>query len=338
MPHFAEQSSTARVMGTRPVSVAEQALTRVPAQRLTSTVPREYVHRAAVSEVFLTGWDAVGPVDPRGGSQEFVVRAQWPRSHSLFARDGEYQDPLLLIESVRQVGSLLAHAEFDVPFGYQFLMRDMSVSLEPELLRAGSTPTEVVLRTECRDIVRRNGALASMAYVVTVERDGRRLGTAEASFRCMSPQVFQRLRGDTPTHSDQPIPPAVEPALVGHTSPRHVVLGVPAPDTAGRWELRVDTAHPTYFDHPVDHVPGMVLLEAARQAAHAVSGMPDALVLGLKSSFTCYAEFEAPCWIEARTVPGERGERGDGVLVRVEGTQRGKPVFTTDLVVAARTR
>ncbi|GGR68446.1 ScbA/BarX family gamma-butyrolactone biosynthesis protein [Streptomyces roseolus] len=332
MPHFAEQSSTARVGGTGPVSVVEQALTRVPAQRLTSTVPREYVHRAAVSEVFLTGWDAV---DPQAGSEKFVVRAQWPRSHSLFARDDEYQDPLLLVESVRQVGSLLAHAEFDVPFGHQFLMRDMSVSLEPELLRAGRTPTEIVLRTECRDIVRRNGALSSMGYVVTVERDGRSLGTAEASFRCMSPQVFRRLRGGTPTHSDRPVPPAVEPALVGHTSPRHVVLGVPAPGTDGRWELRVDTAHPTYFDHPVDHVPGMVLLEAARQAAHAVSGLPDALVLGLRSTFTCYAEFEAPCWIEARTVPGEGG---DGMLVRVEGTQRDKQVFTTDLVVAPRTR
>ncbi|MFF5505710.1 ScbA/BarX family gamma-butyrolactone biosynthesis protein [Streptomyces roseolus] len=332
MPHFVEQSSTTRVRRTGPAPVVEQALLRVPAQRLTSTVPREYVHRAAVSEVFLTGWDAVGP---QGGTEAFAVRAQWPRSHSLFARDDDYQDPLLLVESVRQVGSLLAHAEFDVPFGHQFLMRDMSVSLAPELLRAGGTPTEIVLRTECRDIVRRNGALSSMGYVVAVERDGRRLGTAEASFRCMSPQVFRRLRGGTPTHSDRPVPPAVEPALVGHTSPRHVVLGVPAPGAVDRWELRVDTAHPTYFDHPVDHVPGMVLLEAARQAAHAVTGLPDALVLGLKSTFTSYAEFEAPCWIEARTLPGDRP---DDVLVRVEGIQRDKPVFTTDLVVSPRNR
>jgi hypothetical protein len=33
-----------------------------------------------------------------------------------------------------------------------------------------------------------------------------------------------------------------------------------------------DMAHPFFFDHPADHVPGMVLLEAARQAATLESG------------------------------------------------------------------
>ncbi|WP_260845011.1 AfsA-related hotdog domain-containing protein [Streptomyces sp. SLBN-31] len=39
-----------------------------------------------------------------------------------------------------------------------------------------------------------------------------------------------------------------------------------------RWQLRVDTRHPVLFDHIVDHVPGMLLIEAARQAATATLG------------------------------------------------------------------
>nr|WP_248002016.1 AfsA-related hotdog domain-containing protein [Streptomyces sp. RPA4-2] len=97
----------------------------------------------------------------------------------------------------------------------------------------------------------------------------------------------------------------------------------------------MDTAHPTFFDHPVDHIPGMVLLEAARQAALVSTGMPDALLLGLKSNFARYAEFDAPCWIEPRVEP--HGTDG-GVLVRVRGTQHAETVFTAELVLSPRGR
>ncbi|MDW8809008.1 ScbA/BarX family gamma-butyrolactone biosynthesis protein [Streptomyces scabiei] len=307
---------------------------KTPHSGLTTTVPREYVHRAAVSEVFLTGWDAAEPLGT-DSRDAFTIRAQWPRSHALFARRGVYQDPMLLIESVRQVGSLLAHAEFDVPFGHQFLMGEIFFETAPELLVAGIVPTDVELRTVCGGITRRGHSLSGMRYDVTVLRDGAALATAGAALRCMSPSVFRRLRGDRLMVTHRPAPPAIDPAAVGHSSARDVVLADLAPGARNRWELRVDTAHPTYFDHPVDHVPGMVLLEAARQAAHASTGMPDALVLGMASEFTRYAEFDAPCWIEAHPEP--QGTAGD-VLVRVSGTQRGETVFTAELIVSPRLR
>ncbi|WP_407842016.1 ScbA/BarX family gamma-butyrolactone biosynthesis protein (plasmid) [Streptomyces sp. DSM 116496] len=300
--------------------------------RLTTTVPREYVHRAAVSEVLLTGWTATG-LSETDSPDTFEVRAQWPRSHSLFAQTGGYQDPMLLIESVRQIGSLLAHAEFGVPFGHQFLMWDMSFTTTPELLVAGAAPTEVELRTVCHDIVRRGRGFGGMRYEVTALRDGKELAVGGAAFSCTSPAVHRRLRGDRPTSTFRRTPAPINPADVGHASERHVVLAAPGPGAANRWELRVDTAHPTFFDHPVDHVPGMVLLEAARQAAHASTGMPGALLVGLESNFERYAEFDAPCWIEAHPEP----ERSSGrTLVRVRGTQHARTVFTADLVLSPR--
>jgi hypothetical protein len=336
MPYVAHQTTEdqATAVATLDTRTPSTIPAKTPYSGLTTTVPREYVHRAAVSEVFLTGWeaDATPAVEC---PDAFTVRAQWPRSHALFAREGGYQDPMLLIESVRQVGSLLAHAEFGVPFGHQFLMGDISCTAVPELLAAGVVPTEVELRTVCRDVVRRGRSLSGMCYDVTVLRDGRALATAGASFRCMSPDVFRRLRGERPTAVHRPAPPALDPVAVGHSSARHVVLAEPAPGTANRWELRVDTAHPTYFDHPVDHVPGMVLLEAARQAAHASTGMPDALLLGLKGEFTRYAEFDAPCWIEAHP---ERDTATGDVRVQVRGTQQEESVFAAELIVSPRTR
>ncbi|MHC0432266.1 ScbA/BarX family gamma-butyrolactone biosynthesis protein [Streptomyces sp. O3] len=307
---------------------------QVPRPGLTTTVPCEYVHRAAVSEVLLTGWRREEPTDP-GDCDTFVVNAQWPRGHALFAPHLGYQDPMLLIESVRQVGSLLAHAAFDVPFGDQFLMSHISVDAEPELLAADPVPTDIEMHTVCRDVVRRGGQLREMRYDVTVLRRNGARATASATFRCMSPDVYRRLRGERPTTTDRPTPPPLDPAAVGHGSTRHVVLGQPAAGARNRWELRVDTTHPTYFDHPVDHIPGMVLLQAARQAAHASTGLPDALLLGVESAFTRYAEFDAPCWITAEPEP--YGSTGD-LLVRVHGSQQRKTVFTTDLVVCPHVR
>src|SRR6185437_4278026 len=49
-----------------------------PRVRLTRTVPSQYVHRAALAEVLLTDWQPAG-------EHRFLVRAQWPRAHSLYA-------------------------------------------------------------------------------------------------------------------------------------------------------------------------------------------------------------------------------------------------------------
>ncbi|UYM25993.1 hypothetical protein NQP46_00660 [Streptomyces albus] len=41
---------------------------------------------------------------------------------------------------MRQTGILLAHAEFGVPLGHQFLMWDLTVGLRPENLLVQGTP------------------------------------------------------------------------------------------------------------------------------------------------------------------------------------------------------
>ncbi|WP_199779936.1 ScbA/BarX family gamma-butyrolactone biosynthesis protein [Streptomyces sp. LaPpAH-108] len=295
---------------------------------LTRTVPREYVHRASVAEVFLTDWTAEPAAAIAGSS--FVVQAQWPRSHGLFAPADGYQDPLLLAESIRQTGSLLAHAEHGVPFGHQFLMWNLSFAATAPAFETGPAPTEVTLHTMCRDIVRRGSTIAGMRYEVSVRRDGRTVATGGARFSCTSPAAHRRLRGNRPTVTDRSLPAPVDPAEVGRPYPGHVVLASPAISSDARWELRVDTDHPVFFDHPVDHVPGMMLIEAARQAARAATRRPRALLLGLDAEFTRYAELDAPCWIEAEVdVPDASGH----LRVRVRGTQQGEQVFTADLTL-----
>lgn len=289
---------------------------------LSTTVPREYVHRAAAAEVLLSGWET-------DGDDCFRVEARWPSGHSLFVPDGGRPDPLLIAESVRQVGLLLAHTEYGVPFGHQFMMRRLSYWAVPESLTSSAVPNRIELRTRCHDIVTRGAKLSSMRYEVTVLRDGQPMGEAEAAFTCLSPAVYRRLRGGRPTTVDPPAPDTALPAsTVGHTRPDHVVLATAEGGRPGRWELRIDPAHPVFFDHPVDHVPGLLLLEAARQAAHAVTPGRHLLPVGSSGAFHHYTELDRPCWIEAE-VPQRPAPSGgeDRIPVRITGIQEAKTVF-----------
>lgn len=93
--------------------------------------------------------------------------------------------------------------------------------------------------------------------------------------------------------------------------------------------LRVDPTHPVLFDHAVDHVPGMLLLEAARQAAHSVGDGASA-VIGMRTDFARYVELDAPAVVLA----GEPVRDGTGrrrVDVSIE--QHGVRVFTAEVTV-----
>ncbi|SCK31600.1 A-factor biosynthesis hotdog domain-containing protein [Streptomyces sp. WMMB 714] len=299
-----------------------QALSHFPP--LTTTVPKEFVHRAAVAEVLLTSWT------PRSGT-EFRVTAQWPRCHSYFAPvDGRY-DPLFAAETIRQIGALLAHTGFDVPLGHKFLMWDLEFAVVPEQLRIAGAPASLDIDVSCTEVDRRpGGALKGLRYEAVLRQDGQTVATGGASFTCTRPEVHDRLRRDRPRSDESPLPltAPLPPQHVGRTSPVDVVLS-PIGE-AGRWLLRADTRHPVLFDHPVDHVPGMVLLEATRQAAHALLGHAP-FPVSARSTFERYAELDAPCMVEARELPDKEGSL---TTVLVTATQGDEQLFSSTLAAA----
>jgi hypothetical protein len=65
-----------------------------------------------------------------------------------------------------------------------------------------------------------------------------------------------------------------------------------------------DPRHPFYFDHVSDHVPGMVLLEAARQAAAQASGGTLLRPVSGRMAASRFTEYDPPARVEA--VPHHR--------------------------------
>ncbi|MHC3469679.1 ScbA/BarX family gamma-butyrolactone biosynthesis protein [Streptomyces sp. 7R007] len=278
----------------------------------TATVPRRLVHRAAVAETLLTGWQ-------RTAADRFTLFVQWPRAHLLHvSADRTAYEPLLVAETVRQCGALITHAEYGVPLDDRFVLQTLHVATRPEHLAVGAAPAEPVVHLAATPLRHRGGRPTALACDAEVRLGGERVATAHLDVSWTSAAVYRRLRGGrTPdTVSALPPPPALPAAAVGRAVSADVVLA--PPDRPGRWQLRVDTAHPVFFDHPLDHVPGMLFLEAARQAAwtrYAGRAVP----ASFRAAFHRYAELDSPVWIEA----DDDGEGG----VRVRGSQGESRVF-----------
>lgn len=321
--HTTAGPAVPRMTKETPERPARPGSSRHPA--LTTTVPKEFVHRAGVAEVMLTDW-------ARTDDTHFTLAAQWPRGHSFFTTVEGCHDPFVAAETIRQAGALLAHAEFGVPLGHNFLMWELGFAVNPERMRVDGAPASLELEVACFDVKRRGTGLSGMRYEAVIRRDGHVAATGGATFTCTSPRVYQRLRAER-LALGRPQPPLTAPTApqtVGRVSPTDVVLSPTGEQ--GRWQLRVDTRHPVLFEHPVDHVPGMMLLEAARQATAATLGSPT-LPLRVASTFARYAELDAPCLIEARRLPGDGTAREESVLVTA--VQEGELTFSATVTAAS---
>lgn len=225
------------------------------------------VHRRQLSDVLVT--DA----RPLGGDR-FESAVQWPRNHVLLGRSGRV-DSALVAETVRQVTTYIAHTLYDVPLGNQFLMSRLRtrVILPPPSALAGSDLVVEVVFTDVRRGV--SGPTAFVSHL-RITQDGREIASGEGFARVVTPEAYRRVRAGIAQDDGPPIrrhpAEAVSPAVAGVAHAGLVVIGRSAPPAG--FALLVDPLSPAFFDHDLDHVPGMLVVEGLRQTARAVLGDP----------------------------------------------------------------
>jgi hypothetical protein len=278
-----------------------------------------HVHKRHAEEVYLTHWR-------RTGHDAFHIRARRPGAHA-FYRVGRAFDPLLLCETVRQTFPLLCHAAYDVPRGHQLIWEHFGYRVDDAAYADVDRGPDVTMDVHCFDISYRGTRPAALSLRAEVRWGDVPVATAETRFTVRSAAVYQRLRGayaETGAAMARAVPvPAPDPyALAGRARPQDLVLAPPGDD--GR-QLRVDTTHPVYFDHPVDHVPGMILLEAVHQAVGGAD------VSALDCAFHRYVELDAPCTIIAASTEGNREEQ----RTRITAAQGDTIRFSADVTSRA---
>ncbi|WP_369196607.1 ScbA/BarX family gamma-butyrolactone biosynthesis protein [Streptomyces djakartensis] len=292
--------------------------------RFVRTAPRHLVDRTAVAEVLITDWRRLGP-------DAFRLGAQWPRGHHFYAPvAGVWYDPLLAVESLRQASVLVGQTYYGVPADHHFAIAGLEFEIVPAAMLLGSRPAEVRMEAGASDVRRRDGTLTALTLEADLLRGGDFAGAGRLTLRVDAPREPAAAEGG----GYPPLPPPVPPAIVGRLDERDVVLGVPGSAAARRglsWDLRIDPGHPVLFDHPAPDVPGMVLLEATRQAVQAACAPYRVLPTELRCAFHAPLSLSVPCTVTATRLPPQ--DATEDAVLRVTAHQSGHLAFDS-LVVA----
>ncbi|MFD5039916.1 ScbA/BarX family gamma-butyrolactone biosynthesis protein [Streptomyces sp. NPDC058377] len=274
-------------------------------------VPKEYVHLGRTEMVFLTTWHS-------REDGEFSLSARWPAP-----AEGLPYDPRVLTQTIRQSGLVIAHAAYGVPLTDQTLLHYFDFTVAPGFRVPAEGPCGLDVEVTVAEPKKRGRTVSSLGMDVRVLQGGSLVARADSEFGWISPRAYRRLRGEhlAVDWNAWPLPAPVEPRTVGRHTPHDVILS--AGDRPRHWQLRNDVDNIVLYDHPVDHVPGLVLMEAAHQAANASLYPAPFEATTVTSEFRRYAEFDRPCWIEAEILPAGPGETS----VLVTAAQDGETVY-----------
>lgn len=228
-------------------------------------VPRGMVHKTADREVFVAAAEQVA-------EDRFEVTARWPDDHLLYrAEEGGVRDSLVVVETFRQIGIHLSHRYYRVPTDHAFVLHGFEFELAEPLADRGSP---VVFDTSVRR-AGTNPRRFRLSARTVIRVGGREVGCAEMSWDALSPTQYGVVRSRGPVlkggEETGDVLEALPAASVGRREESASVLATGPTQQADSWLLRMDTSHPALFDHASDHVPGMVLAEAFRQAVHVSS-------------------------------------------------------------------
>lgn len=299
----------------------------LPRLAFESTVPRRWVHRRAVAEVFLTDCVADHSVD------RFLVGAQWPRLHGFYRTQSGRYDTMLLAETLRQVAIYLAHTQYRVPLDNRFIMQSMSIEADLPQLLIGDTAAEVSIEVLVPDVQRRDGRVRGLSVELGFFISGVLVGSGRGSTLVVTDEAYDRIRwgkqgardlGDVLTCMP------VDPACVGMQRAEDVALGISRRPHG--WQVRTEPTHPVLFDHPCDHMPGMLMLEAMRQAARAELGLPGVDLRSLDVTFHRFVEIDSLAEVIVTVSPDS------DMTVTAEVVQYGEVMGTATIVVEPTAR
>jgi hypothetical protein len=232
---------------------------------------------------------------------------------------------------------MVNHTAYGARMGDYQAWQSCDIVLAPEGLAADGSTAPLDIQLDYWDVVTRANRFVSAKAAVDIRANGRRLALVTADFTNHSAAVYRRIRGpyadlERALANAVPLAPPLAPSLVARQRYHDVVLS--ATDSRTRHQLRVDLTHPGLFDHPVDHAPGMLLLEAVRQAAYTGLGTEEADLVRLKCSFNRYSELDSPCWLQSARLP----DTADGhACFSISAVQEGRSVLSAVVELRPRT-
>jgi hypothetical protein len=237
---------------------------------------RRLVHRRATAEVLVTS-------AAEAGDHRYVCGVQVSASHRRMPMGPGVVPASLVLEASRQAGIAISHLYLDVPLEQQYLLDRLNLTWVDGLIPVtANTPIEAMLDVRVTKGRRERKQVHSLSFAGSWFVDEREVARATAEMRYVPPGTFRALRRI------------------------HAAATLPARPTDGRSRdfdrtlvVGWNPHDPMLFDHPVDHVPGMALIDAGLAAAGPTFQAFDV-------EFLAFAELDVPLCL--------REERSDRLL------------------------
>ena len=315
------------------------------------TVRRSLVHKRSLENVLLTEVRACS-------DDRFLCAGRIPTAHRFFNDAGRtpHQDILFYTELGRQASLAVSHAFLNVSADDVFVFEGSQAAVTDAAWKTPchSAPDLVLVEVQIRDVARRrNNAVSRVVAEHRMSIGEEQVFQGTGAWTMQPAALFHRLRRmspgrTTPARSDSPHLDVTRTA------------GRPRPDGAGNVvisrpesidngiayvsSLIVDYRHPYFFDHPCDHIPGMLLLEGCAQMAVAAFSESTAIPPGTSGvgaydvNFAQFVECGVPTALSARVHAA--GPDAGGVLastVQIEISQQNVVAGTATMCIALPT-
>jgi hypothetical protein len=212
-------------------------------------IDRRLVHKCANAEVFIT--------DVRKVGSSWQCWAQISAGHSrVVSADGRL--PLVLdFELIRQAAIAIAHLGYGVPLHESFIIDEVFIrrqNYEYDTMVL-SAPVDLTLLARERSVVVRHGRVAVMELEMDfVDANDRVVAVGGGTFRCLTPAQYRAVRRNSYRISTD---------FASSSVSRVMDLVVTGSSMSA--QLGVDYRDSFLFDHPTDHLPGLLFVDVATE-------------------------------------------------------------------------
>ncbi|MFL5913989.1 MAG: AfsA-related hotdog domain-containing protein [Gaiellaceae bacterium] len=295
--------------------------------------PRE-VWSLAPETTFVTDWH----YDRE--REVFDIAARLPLAHLRYSdTPNPYPDIVLLSQIAAQAGVIVVAERLDVSLDSTFLLRRLAIELDPlEANLVSRDATRFTLTTDREGTwfkQRRTGTPPTGSMIARCTLEGRPCGTLEVQGIWVDDRLYQTYRRMGGGAEPETLPAdAGEPEPhTGRSLPRNRAISrLRNGEGPGRYAgtVLVDENDPTFYERPLDHVPGLLLLDAAKQGTTAAvcreRSVPASRVVvdSAEFLFSRFAELHAPVHCQVDLTEGLRA-------IRAECTQGGRTVCKANL-------
>lgn len=199
---------------------------------------------------------------------------------------------LLGIELMRQCAIAFAHLAAGVPRGWAFLMNELTFTWEGESVPTRREHFDGHVNVSLHAVKMRREEVSDLQLKAAYVSGGVILGSGCGDLSCLPPRAYQAIRRNAP------------PVTNVDTGPHGTVLADICQDAAALEARLVWNRQDQFiFDHPSDHLSGMLLASGLLQVHQLLTGS-QALALSLRCE--TFGEYDAPVLVSGSVAaPGE---------------------------------